>query len=242
MPPDTKAPITRGRFVTTAAADGGSFRTYVSLPPKTPAPALVMQHTMFGVNPLFRSFCDEYAAEGYVVVAPDLFWRMGKDIELDYREESYEIGHGLMRKIDKAKAVEDVAATMSVMRKMPEVRGKIAAVGYCMGGTLAYLTAARTDVDMAICYYAIDMEDHFDELDRIRNPVVVHLGDQDPYVKPGAYETIERTLATKAQVTFHAYPGVGHGFASKGSKNYNPAASSLAWSRSMTALRKVIGP
>lgn len=232
----------KGHFITVRASDGGTFRTYVTLPAKTPAPALVMQHTMFGVNPLFRSFCDDYAAEGYVVVAPDLFWRIGKDIELDYNEEGYEKGHGLMRVIDKAKAVDDVAATLRLMRALPEVRGKIAAIGYCMGGTLAFLAAAHTDVDMAICYYAIDMEDHLGELDRIKVPLVVHLGDRDPYVKPGALELIQKTLGARAKITFHLYPGVGHGFASKGSRNYNVAASGLAWTRSMDALRKVIGP
>ena len=140
----------KGHFITVRASDGGTFRTYVTLPAKTPAPALVMQHTMFGVNPLFRSFCDDYAAEGYVVVAPDLFWRIGKDIELDYNEEGYEKGHGLMRVIDKAKAVDDVAATLRLMRALPEVRGKIAAVGYCMGGTLAFLAAAHTDVHLTV--------------------------------------------------------------------------------------------
>ena len=230
-----------GRFVQVRAGDGsGAFRTYVTLPARTPAPALVMHHTMFGVNPLFRSFCDEYAAEGYVVVAPDLFWRLGKDIELDYREESYEIGHGLMRKIDKPKAVEDVAAAIRSMRALPEVNGRIAAVGYCMGGTLAYLTAAQGDVAASVCYYAIDMEDHFDVLDRIEVPLVVHLGDRDPYVKPGAFELIEKTLRGRPKTTFHAYPGIGHGFASKGSKNYNPAASSLAWSRTMDALKRAL--
>jgi carboxymethylenebutenolidase len=232
----------KGRFVSVRASDGsGSFRTYVTLPAKTPAPALAMHHTMFGVNPLFRSFCDEYAAEGYVVVAPDLFWRIGKDIELDYAEESYEIGHGLMRKIDKPKATDDVAATIRFMRALPEIDGEIAAVGYCMGGTLAYLTAAHGDVAMAVCYYAIDMEDHFDVLDRIEVPLVVHLGDRDPYVKPGAFALIEKTLRARPKTTFHAYPGVGHGFASKGSRNFNPAASSLAWTRTMDALKRTIG-
>jgi carboxymethylenebutenolidase len=227
-----------GRFVTLPASDGGAFRAYVTLPPAPPAPGIVMQHTMFGVNPLFRSICDAYAAEGFVVVAPDLFWRIGKDIELDYREESYEIGHGLMRKIDKAKAVEDVSATMRYMRALPEIRGKIAAVGYCMGGTLAYLTAARTDVDMAVSYYAIDMEDHLDELGRISAPLVVHLGDRDPYVKPGAFELLRKTLGARPNVTFHAYPGVGHGFASRGSKNYNAGAAKLGWQRTIDALKR----
>lgn len=232
----------QGRFVSISAADGGAFRAFVALPPRTPAPALVMQHTMFGVNPMFREICQAYAAEGYVVVAPDLFWRLGKDIELDYREESYEIGHGLMRKIDKVKAIEDVAATLRATRAMPEVRGRIAAVGYCMGGTLAYLAAARTDVDMAVSYYAIDMEDHFDELGGISAPLVVHLGDRDPYVKPGAFELIRRTLAARPNVAFHAYPGIGHGFASRGSRNFNQAAAQLAWDRSMAALRRTLGP
>jgi carboxymethylenebutenolidase len=232
----------KGRFVPVRAADGGAFRAYVSLPPKTPAPGLLLHHTMFGVNHLFRSFCDDYAAEGYVVAAPDLFWRIGKDIELDYNEEGYEKGHGLMRVIDKAKAVADVAETLRYMRALPALRGGIAAVGYCMGGTLAYLTAARTGIDMAVSYYAIDMEDHLDELDRIKVPLVVHLGDRDPYVKPGAFETIENALAKRPNATFHVYPGAGHGFASRGSRNYNLAAATLAWQRTMDAVRRTIGP
>lgn len=234
-------PAARGRFVTVPAGDGGGFRAYVSLPPRVPAPGLVMQHTMFGVNDLFRSFCDAYADEGYVVIAPDLFWRLGPEIELDHVEEGYEKGHGYMRVLDKDKAIEDVAAAHEYLMKMSEHRGKAAAIGYCMGGTLAFLAAARTRLDMAVSYYAVDMEDHLGEIDRIKVPVVVHLGTNDPYVKPGAFELIERALESRANFTFHAYPGAGHGFATTVSKNYNAAATRLAWSRTMDALRRVIG-
>jgi carboxymethylenebutenolidase len=95
---------------------------------------------------------------------------------------------------------------------------------------------------MAISYYAIDMEDHLDELSRIKAPLVVHLGDKDPYVKPGAFELIGRALNARPNVAFYPYPGIGHGFASRGSKNHNPAAAKLAWDRTMAALRTTIGP
>jgi carboxymethylenebutenolidase len=121
----------RGRYVTVAAADGkGAFQAYVSPPPRTPAPGIVMQHTMFGVNDQFRSFCDRYAAEGFVVIAPDLFWRIEPGIELDYAEESYEKGHGYIKILDKKKAIEDVEATRRHLLTLPEHRGKVAAVGY----------------------------------------------------------------------------------------------------------------
>jgi len=219
----------------------GSFEAYLAEPEGEPRAGIVVIQEIFGVNEGIRRKCDHWASRGYLALAPDLFWRLGNDIELDYREESYEIGHGLMRKIDKPKAVEDVAAAIRSMRALPEVNGRIAAVGYCMGGTLAYLTAAQGEVAASVCYYAIDMEDHFDVLDRIEAPLVVHLGDRDPYVKPGAFELIEKTLRGRPKTTFHAYPGIGHGFASKGSKNYNPAASSLAWSRTMDALKRAVG-
>jgi carboxymethylenebutenolidase len=232
----------RGRFVTVPAADGGSFRAYLALPPRTPAPGIVMQHTMFGVNDQFRGFCHAYAAEGFVVIAPDLFWRIEPGIELDYAEESYEKGHGYIKIFDKDKGVEDVEATRRFLLALPEHRGKVAAVGYCLGGTLAYLVAARTPIDMAVSYYAIDMEAHFGEIERIRAPMVVHLGTRDAYVKPGAFELIRRTLATRPNFEFHAYAGADHGFARENSKLYDAAAAKLAWARTMAALRRTIGP
>jgi carboxymethylenebutenolidase len=231
----------RGRYVTVPSSDGGSFQAYVSLPPRTPAPGIVMQHTMFGVNDQFRGFCDRYAAEGYVVIAPDLFWRIEPGIELDYAEESYEKGHGYIKILDKDKAIEDVEATRRFLRTLPEHRGKVAAIGYCLGGTLAFLVAARTPIDVAVSYYAIDMEAHFGEVDNVTAPMVVHLGTRDAYVKPGAFDLIRRTLAARPNFEFFAYDGADHGFARENSRVYDAPAAKLAWTRSMAAIKRVAG-
>ena len=122
--------------VTVRAADGGNFSAYLASPKSGKGPGIVVIQEIFGVNPWIRSVADRYAAAGYVAMAPDLFWRIQPGIQLTDKGADFQTALGYMQKLDQAKAVEDIQATIDALRKNPACTGKVGAVGYCLGGRL----------------------------------------------------------------------------------------------------------
>src|ERR1700710_85860 len=148
----------KGKTISVTAGDGGSFKAYLAVPEGGSGPGIVLLQEIFGVHQYMRAVADSYAEEGYVVLAPDLFWRLEPGVELT--EAQFDRAFQLYGKFDVPKAVEDIAATVKALRALPECTGRIAALGFCLGGKLAYLAAAHAGVDCAVSYYgvAIDAE------------------------------------------------------------------------------------
>ena len=140
-------------WIDVAAADQGSFKAYLSLPPAGKGPGIVLIQEIFGVNEHIRAVADQYAMDGYCVLAPDVFWRQQPRVDLGYSEEDMGKGFAIMHKVDFAQAVQDLAATVKALRALPACTGKVATLGYCMGGLLSYLSAANAGVDAAVVYY-----------------------------------------------------------------------------------------
>ena len=168
------------------AADGGSFRAYLSRPARGSGPGLLLLQEIFGVNETMRAQADQLAEEGYAVVVPDLFWRLEPGVELDYSPEGWQRAFELYGKFDEGKAVEDIAATLEVLRRHPACEGKVGAIGYCLGGKLAFLTGCRTDVDCSVCYYGVGIEKNLDEIGNIKGPMVMHFAELDKFAPPEA--------------------------------------------------------
>src|SRR5882724_12536538 len=126
-----------GQWIDIAAADGGTFKGYLTVPASGSGPGIVLLQEIFGVNQYMRDVADYYAEEGYVVLAPDLFWRLEPGVELN--ETQFEKAFGLYQKFDVAKAVDDIAASVTALKARPECVGKTGARGFCLGGALAYL-------------------------------------------------------------------------------------------------------
>ncbi|SAK39979.1 carboxymethylenebutenolidase [Caballeronia catudaia] len=133
-------------------ADGDSFQGYLALPKTGAGPAVIILQEIFGVNGHIRSVADQYAADGYVALAPDVFWRTQPRVELGYEGADRQKAMELLQKTDANAAVADVGAAAKALRALPEVTGKVAAIGYCFGGRLAYLAAAQGSVDLAVAY------------------------------------------------------------------------------------------
>src|SRR5580693_6139318 len=136
-----------GQFIDITAGDGFRLRAYRALPPGGRGPGLVVQQELFGLNRQIRAVCDQFAEEGYVVVAPDLFARVERDVELGYGEADLAKAFEIYRRFDEAQAVRDVGETIAALRDMPECTGRVGTIGYCLGGKLVVLTAARYPVD-----------------------------------------------------------------------------------------------
>jgi carboxymethylenebutenolidase len=221
----------------------GSFTAYVARPQKLPAPAIVVVHEVFGVNADMRQSCDELAAQGYLALCPDLFWRISPGVELSDRTEAERAqGLALYNAFDLDAGVSDIAATLQAARAMPDVTGKVGVVGYCLGGLLAFLTAARAGPDAAVAYYPGNADKHVREADRIASPLIVHLAEKDEYIPADAQQEISSALKERPQVQVYSYADRGHAFARHRGIAYDAEAAALANGRTADFLALHLQP
>ena len=172
-------------------------------------------------------------------MVPDLFWRIKPGVELsDHNEADMKEAFGLLQHFDMDKGVEDIQAAITYLRGAKGVTGKVGTLGYCLGGQLAYLSAARTDADASVGYYGIRIEDRLGEAGKIKKPLVLHIAEGDEYVPPPAQQKIKDTLKSNSLVTIYSYPSMNHAFARVGGKHYDKANADLANVRSATFFRQ----
>ena len=166
----------------------GTFGAYISRPATLPAPVVVVLQELFGVNADIRATCDELAAQGYTAIAPDLFWRQEPGVDLDVRSEAdWQHGLRLYGAYDRDAGARDIAETIRTAVKLPESVGKVALQGYCLGALMAFITAARHDVNAAVAYHGGDTEKYLGEVSSLRAPLLMHLGEEDEFIpKTGA--------------------------------------------------------
>lgn len=232
------------RWIDIKAQDGGQFKAYLSLPPLAQkggkGPGIVLIQEIFGVNSHIRGVADQYASDGYTVLAPDLFWRMQPMVDLGYGQDDFQKGLGYMQKMDFAAGVNDLAATVAALRGLPECSGKAASIGYCMGGMLSYLCAARVGVDAAVCYYGGGIHTKLEEAAKIKCPVLFHFAGDDAHIPPAAVEAVKQTFAGREGVRIDVYPGANHGFNCWDRAAYNQQSAALARGRSLSFLATTI--
>lgn len=216
------------------------FMTYVARPEGAPRAAIVVIQEIFGVNAGIRRKCDLLAEDGYLAVAPDLFWHLGEGIELDPDiEPEFQKALDLMGKFDQDAGVRDIEATIKWARE--ETGKKVGAVGYCLGGRLAYMTAARTDSDATVGYYAVGVDELLREKDAIANPLMLHIPTEDGFVDKDTQKAMHDGLDDHPKVTLHDYEGMDHGFATQFGKRRNQENAQLADKRTMDFFTEHLG-
>jgi carboxymethylenebutenolidase len=228
-----------GHGVTIKAKDGGSFGGYLASPGSDRGPGVVIIQEIFGVNKVMRDIADGMASRGFFALVPDLFWRIKPGVELtDHSEADMKEAFGLLQRFDIDKGVEDIQAAINHLRSVKGVNGKVGTLGYCLGGQLAYLSAARTDSDASVGYYGIQIENRLDEAGKIKKPLLLHIAEGDEYVPPPAQQKIKDALKSNPQATIYSYPAMNHAFARVGGKHYDKANADLANVRSATFFRQ----
>jgi carboxymethylenebutenolidase len=226
-----------GKIVQVKGRDG-AFAAYLSMPANPPKAGVVVIQEIFGVNAVMRDMTDQIAAQGYAAICPDLFWRIEPNIQLtDQTDAEWKRAFELFNAFNVDSGVEDLDATIDYLRDTIGVK-KVGAVGFCLGGLLAYLTAARTDVDATVGYYGVSIEQRLEEAEKLTEPLMLHIASKDQFVPPAAQEAIKAGLKNHPQVTLHVYEGQDHAFARVGGAHYDKAAAELANRRTAEFFRQ----
>jgi carboxymethylenebutenolidase len=213
-------------MITIKSFDGDEFDGYLATPASGYGPGVVVLQEIFGVSSYMRSVVDWYAAHGFVALCPDLFWRIERGVQLTETDRSKAIE--LYQKLDEAKAVEDSAAAVEFLRHHSACNGHVGAVGFCMGGNLAYLLSVRFNPDCAAGYYGVSIEKSLDEAKNLASPLLLHIAELDKVCPPEAQAQIHAALDPNPLVTIHDYPGADHAFGRPGSDHFDAAAAELA--------------
>ncbi|MGA8320254.1 MAG: dienelactone hydrolase family protein [Xanthobacteraceae bacterium] len=217
----------------------GNFQAYISRPAKLPAPAIVVLQELFGVNADIRAHCDELAAQGFIGIAPDLFWRQEPGVDLTVRSEAdWQHGLRLYAAYDRDLGVKDIMETFRTAVELPESTGNVALLGYCLGALMAFVTAARYEVDAAVAYHGGDTEKYLSEIGGLDAPLLMHLGEEDEFISKAAQTEIKAALANKPNATVYSYPGQRHAFSRHNGAHYNAAAATLADGRTSEFLHQ----
>ena len=229
--------------ITIAAADGtGSFSAYVAMPRQAMAGAVVLIQEIFGVNHAMRALSDWVADMGFVAICPDLFWRLEPGIQLtDATKEEWDRAFALMNAFDQDKGIEDLKSTLDTARTLPGGNGRAGTMGFCLGGRLAFMMAARSDADVNVSYYGVGLDGLLGEAGAIRTPLLVHIAERDRFVPQAAREAILAGLAGKPDVAAHVYPGVDHAFARMGGHSWDGRAATIANGRTAEVLARALG-
>lgn len=223
-------------------AGGERFSAYLAEPDGTPRAAIVVIQEIFGVNSGIRRKCDTLAASGYLAMAPDLFWRLEPGVELDPDVEGeFKQALDLMSRFDQDQGVRDIEATIRAARARIGADKKVGCVGYCLGGRLAFMTAARTDVDASVGYYAVGLDSLMAEKDAIKAPLMLHIAGEDGFVPKETQRLMHEALDPLPNVILHDYPGEDHGFATEMGNRRSEQSAVLADRRTSEFFAEKLG-
>jgi carboxymethylenebutenolidase len=211
------------------------FDAYLALPPGGRGPGLVLWQEIFGVNEHIRAVAEQYALDGFVVLAPDTFWRQAPRVELGYVGADRERAMALMQGYTADQALADIGTAVGALRARAEVTGRVGSIGYCMGGRLAFLTAATAQVDAAVAYYGGGIQSQLGHAAGIQCPVQFHYAGHDDHIPPQAVEQVRAAMAGKG-AEIQVYAAATHGFNCWARASYHAPSAALAHGRALAFL------
>jgi carboxymethylenebutenolidase len=214
------------------AREGGrAYEAFVAAPEGGPKPAVLILSEMFGLNGPMRDLARHYAARGHCAMVPDLFWRTETPGGLGYDEKGFALAWARIKDFDIDACAHDMRRAAEALRREPSCNGKVAALGFCMGGRLAFVAAARSGVDAAIGLYGLNVSKHLAEVPAITVPTHLHYGDKDQHVPLPEVEAVAQGVAANRNIKVWRYPEAGHSFFNKVRPTYDAAAAALAAER-----------
>jgi carboxymethylenebutenolidase len=225
-----------------ATDNSGTFNAYVVEPKTKPAGVVVVIQEIFGVNQAMRDIAAWVADLGFIAVAPDLFWRIEPGIDItDKSDAEWKRAFELFQTFDQTKGIEDLKATVGACRTLPGANGKVATMGYCLGGRLAFMMAQQSDADANISYYGVGLDGLLGDLDKVTKPLLIHIADEDAFFPPeGRAAVVAATQGNKHAVS-HVYPNADHAFARVNGIHWDGRSATIANGRSAETLAAVLG-
>jgi carboxymethylenebutenolidase len=226
----------------TISGDRGTFGGYFAAPESGPVPGVLVVQEIFGVNPHIRSVVDRLAEEGYAALAPDFFWQVRPNVQLGYEGEEFQEALNLMGQVDLDKAVDDARAGLACLAARPETQGrKHGVTGFCWGGLMTYLIAARLQPDCAASYYGGRTANFLNEASNIQCPIMFHFGDQDQSIPMDQVAQIKEAVKGLPEAMVYVYSGAGHGFHCDARASYHEPSARQAWQRTMELFQRHLG-
>jgi len=225
-----------------AVDNSGTFAAYVAEPKAQPAGVVVLIQEIFGVNQAMRDIAAWVADLGYIAVAPDLFWRIEPGIDItDKSDAEWKRAFELFQAFDQAKGIEDLKATVAASRTLPGANGKVATMGYCLGGRLAFMMAEQSDADANISYYGVGLDGLLGELDKVTKPLLVHIADKDAFFPPEGRAAVVAATKGHAHTVSYVYPNADHAFARVNGVHWDGRSATIANGRSAEVLVAALG-
>jgi carboxymethylenebutenolidase len=228
-----------GLDVSIEARDGGSVPAYLAIPPDAPAPAIVLLPPIFGIEPVIRKMADGWAARGFVVLVLNQFWRDAEPGQLDRSEEGRARAMARAQRADVDQLMDDLGAALDTLRAMPVCNGKIGVVGICFGGRYAFLATARLEVGAAAAFHGTQIGASLADAPRVRAPLSLHFGEDDPITPPGEIDAIRAALRARPDAEIAVYPGATHNFSIPGNPAYDEDVATRAEQRTFALFERL---
>ncbi|MBG0814544.1 dienelactone hydrolase family protein [Planomonospora sp. ID82291] len=230
------------RTETVTVADG-SFDLHLWLPAGGSGPAVLLVQEIFGVGPYIRRVAEDLAALGYVVGAPDLFWRIEPHWEADHTEAGTLASMEVASRLDFTHAVSDAAMALARLRSLPETTGRSGALGFCLGGSIAYVLAASVETDALLSFYGSGVPDGIGLMEKISCPALLVFGGADPYIPRDQVAKVEKAAAVRPNVEVYVAEEAGHAFHNHEAPQFHhPEAARAAWAHAAAFLRSHLPP
>ncbi len=217
-----------GDDVRVRAGDGAEIGTLFSAVTAKPVPGILILHEIFGMTEFVRSRLSLFTAQGYAAMAPDLYHRVAPGASFDYAGADWDRAFAARNSLDDDLAVEDIGACIDALAARPECNGSVIVVGYCLGGLLAFLSAARLDAAANICFHGVRLEQHLSDARDIRGPFQIHFAGLDKYAPPDVVAQVKAAFPDGAKIECHDYPTADHGFSREGQPVFDPIATEQA--------------
>jgi carboxymethylenebutenolidase len=223
------------------APDGDAFDAHVALPDSSKGPGILLFHEALGTTDYLRSVADRLATIGYVVVAPDVFWRIERNVELDHDDAGLARAGEILGRFDAEAGVRDMVDGLAMLAEQPEVNSPVGVMGHCFGGLIAYLTACAAEPACLVSYYGVGIDGALDRADSLTCPSLFHFGTDDLFVPLDTVDGLRDALAVKPNVSFETYDGAGHAFENPHAPWYDAGAATRAWDGTVAFLAENLG-